>query len=195
MDRINSLEGSLRVEAQNNRQFLPGAAGCSRWRRDAALLLRIAIALLAAAILCAIPAAAYDVPLDAEVLEYLTGQCELRGVPVALALAMIETESNYDADAVSADGSCLGLMQISKINTDWLGEELGTTDLRDARQNIEAGLYILAGYLDKYDDIHKALMCYNMGHAGAKRAWKKGYVTSKYSRKIVARMEELEAGA
>ena len=142
----------------------------------------------------AFPVEAYDVPMEPEILAYLTEQCELRGVPVALALAVIETESGYDAGAVSADGKCVGLMQLHEINYGWLGEHFGDAwDAEDPCDNIEAGLYILAGYLDKYEGVHKALMCYNMGQAGAKRAWKKGVYSTKYSRKIVARMEELEA--
>ena len=159
-----------------------------------AITLHKPIALLLAVALLTVPVAAYDVPLDADVLDFLSEQCELRGVPVALALAVIETESGYDADAVSEDGKCVGLMQIHEINYGWLEEHFGDAwDAEDPCDNIEAGLYILAGYLDKYEDMHKALMCYNMGQAGAKRAWKKGVYSTKYSRKIVARMEELEA--
>ena len=151
-------------------------------------------AVILVALFLAFPVEAYDVPLGPEVLAYLTEQCELRGVHPALVLAMIETESNYDAGAVSADGKCHGLMQIHEINYGWLGEHFGDAwDAEDPCDNIEAGLYILAGYLDKYEDVHKALMCYNMGHAGAKRAWRNDVYSTKYSRKIVARMEELEA--
>lgn len=132
----------------------------------------------------------YDVPLDFEVQDYLFEQCEKYDVPVELVLAVINKESNFKADAISRT-SDYGLMQINKVNHKWLRKQLGVTDFLDAKQNILCGVYILSGHLKSVDgDIHKALMQYQFGIAGAKRLWKKNIFTSKHSRSVVKLYEQ-----
>lgn len=132
----------------------------------------------------------YDVPLDFEVQDYLFEQCEKYDVPVELVLAVINKESNFKANAISKT-SDYGLMQINKVNHKWLKKQLGVTDFLDAKQNILCGVYILSGHLKSVDgDIHKALMQYQFGIAGAKRLWKKNIFTSKHSRSVVKLYEQ-----
>lgn len=132
----------------------------------------------------------YDVPLDFEVQDYLFEQCEKYDVPVELVLAVINKESNFKADAISKTND-YGLMQINKINHKWLKKELGVTNFLDAKQNILCGVYILSGHLKSVDgNIHKALMRYQFGIAGAKRLWKKNIFTSKHSRNVVKLYEQ-----
>ena len=127
----------------------------------------------------------YDVPLDHDLQDFIRARCGEYGVEMELILAMIETESSFRADAYSKTND-VGLMQINKCNHEWLREELGITDFTDPRQNVLAGVHIIAGHLDKTDgDKHLALMRYNCGASGAKRLWKKGIYNSAYSRKIV----------
>jgi len=108
-----------------------------------------------------------------------------------LVLALMWVESRYDTQAISRTND-YGLMQINKSNHKWLREELGISDFLDARQNIEAGVYLLSSSLLKYGDVHKALMAYNMGPRGASKEWDKGVYTSAYSRKVVAAWNELK---
>ena len=115
----------------------------------------------------------------------------LYDVPMSAALAVIERESSYQPDAVSATGD-FGLMQINICNHRWLYEELGITDVMDPEQNIEAGLYILGRAFQKYDDPDKALMAYNMGDSGMKSAWSKGQHSSKYSRAVIETAQALK---
>lgn len=132
----------------------------------------------------------YDVPLDFKVQDYLFEQCEKYDVPVELVLAVINKESNFKANAISKT-SDYGLMQINKVNHKWLRKQLGVTDFLDAKQNILCGVYILSGHLKSVDgDIHKALMQYQFGIAGAKRLWKKNIFTSKHSRSVVKLYEQ-----
>lgn len=132
----------------------------------------------------------YDVPLDFEVQDYLFEQCEKYDVPVELVLALIKKESNFKANAISKTND-YGLMQINKVNHKWLKKQLGVTDFLDAKQNILCGVYILSGHLKAVDgDIHKALMQYQFGIAGAKRLWKKNIYSSKHSRSVVKLYEQ-----
>lgn len=108
-----------------------------------------------------------------------------------LVLALMWVESRYDISAISRTND-YGLMQINKSNHEWLSEDLGISNFLDAEQNIKAGVYVLSNYLLKYEDVHKALMAYNMGARGASKHWNRGVYTSAYSRKIVATWDELK---
>ncbi len=102
-------------------------------------------------------------------------------------IAMIYHESNFHTDIISKSND-YGLMQINKINHEWLAESLGLTDMLDPYQNMEAGIYIISGFLNKHNDAHYALMCYNMGETGAKRS---GVKSSTYSRGVIDDMKFL----
>lgn len=84
----------------------------------------------------------YQVPLDAELQSYTEKMCDLYDVPLELAYAVMQVESGFTPAAHSSTGD-YGLMQINSINAGWLKDELGITDLLDARQNIQAGCYML----------------------------------------------------
>lgn len=132
--------------------------------------------------------------VDDDTMELITaaaeGAAERYEIPVELILAVIETESTYRPNA--KNGSCRGLMQINTVNLDWLESEFGRElDLYDIEDNVYAGSYILAGYCHKYD-IHTALMAYNGGQGYMRKMVRKGYTSSKYSRKVVGIMEEMQ---
>jgi soluble lytic murein transglycosylase-like protein len=112
--------------------------------------------------------------------------CEQYSVPYALALAMAEVESHFDPDAVSSTGD-YGLMQINTINHAWLLEK--GIDVQTYEGNIEAGIYIISGYLQTYEDTEKALMAYNCGPTGARRLWEAGTYQTNYTRKVMAAYE------
>lgn len=123
-----------------------------------------------------------------EIITAAEGAAERYDIPVELILAVIETESTYRPDA--KNGSCRGLMQIHMVNLDWLERDFGREiDLYDIEDNVYAGSYILAGYYHKYD-IHRALMAYNGGQGYMRKMVRKGYTSSKYSRKVVKIMGE-----
>ena len=103
--------------------------------------------------------------------EIMQDQCERYGVPYALALAIAEVETHFDPDAVSPTHD-YGLMQINQCNHEWL-QGLGMDPLTHAG-NIEAGVYIIGSYLDRYGDTEQALMAYNNGPTGARKLWDAG---------------------
>ena len=108
-----------------------------------------------------------------------------------LILAMIESESSGRAKVESKVG-CVGLMQIYPKWHQGRMERLGVTDLKDAYSNILVGCDFIAELYSRHDCDYTVLMAYNEGeYGGAIKKAKEGRY-SRYSRKIVARAEELE---
>lgn len=143
------------------------------------------------------PAVSYylpEIPLSEALQEHTFTLCKTYGIPehYATVLAVMWRESNYTPDAISGTND-YGIMQINSINNTWLYENLGLTDMLDPYQNIEAGVYYLSTYIKKYDDLHSALMCYNMGEGGASAAWQSGIYSTSYSRAIVDKAEEIKS--
>lgn len=132
----------------------------------------------------------YDVPLAEDLQRFTYQQCREAGVDYELVLALIGAESGYRADVV-ANGN-YGLMQINQCNHQWLREELGITDFLDPRQNIRAGVCLLSGLAQEYEEPGRVLMAYNMGEAGARRLWEAGTESSAYSRTVMDRRNALE---
>lgn len=133
-----------------------------------------------------------DIPLEADLQEYINELCEAGGVPFELVIALIERESSFRPAVVSKTND-YGLMQINAINHEWLSEDLGISDFLDPYQNVEAGIHILAGLFEDYPDIHQALMCYNCGETGAKRLWEQGKYQTTYTKEVTRRMAEIES--
>lgn len=143
---------------------------------------------------CAAEPAYYDIPLSKDLQLYTYNRCIEYGIPehYELVLAIMWQESNYTADLISKTDD-YGIMQINSCNHDWLVDLLGPTDFLNANDNINAGVYLISKLLIKYDDVHKALMSYNMGEYGASLNWNAGIYTSAYSCGVVAKREAIEA--
>lgn len=128
-------------------------------------------------------------PLDDDTQQMILNKCEHFEIDFAFVMALINQESTFRPDVISAGGD-YGLMQINKCNHKWLRKELGITDFLDPEQNVTAGLYMLCQLFEKYDDPHSVLMAYNMGEGTAAKLWKKGIYTSQYSRSIMDQQEK-----
>lgn len=121
--------------------------------------------------------------IQTEYDEIIAEIAERYSVSAALIKAVIETESGFNPLLVSSTED-YGLMQINICNASWLREQLGITDLFDPAQNIESGVYILSGYLKRYSLVD-ALMAYNCGEGGAKRLWRQGVHSTRYTQKVL----------
>ena len=138
-----------------------------------------------------IPDYLLDVPLDRYLQEYIHRLCEESGLPYTLAVAVIEQESHYTPWIVS-DTDDWGLFQINAICHEWLAAELGITDFLDPWQSARAGIWLLADYYTRYGYASGALMCYNMGEAGAKALFDQGIYSTTYSERVIGIQYRLE---
>lgn len=126
-----------------------------------------------------------DIPLSADIQDYIYNTCQTYNVPFELVIAMMKEESLFRADIISRTND-YGLMQINAINHDWLKEKLGIDNLLDPKQNALAGIYILHLHMVYcHNDVVKALMCYGLGANGAKKLWDKGIYTTAFVEKML----------
>ena len=142
----------------------------------------------AAMLAAAAPAIAAD-PTDAmlRAAAEITAEYDL---PAGLLLAVAEVESDFDPACVT--GRCVGLMQLHSAYAGSFARAAGleSYDLYDPEDSLRIAGALLAEYLDTYQgDLHMALMCYNLGEAGALRKLAGGIDRTGYSRKVVAGIE------
>ena len=135
-----------------------------------------------------------DIPLEADIQEFVYYLSHTYDIDFYLVMAIIQTESAYQPNIISRTGS-YGLMQIHKINHGWLSENLGISDFLNPYQNIRAGVYILNDLFDKYGDINKVLMAYNLGERGAIALWRGGVYETNYVDVALGIVEELKNSA
>lgn len=134
------------------------------------------------------------VPMPYEWQDYMRTYCEEYGCPYPLALAVAQTESNFDMDAVGASGE-VGIMQLNPGPGGSYHAEIQAAtglDPTTASGNIAGGCYKLGLYLAKYGSVEKAAMAYNMGEGGARSAWASGITSTDYSRAVKEAMETWE---
>lgn len=94
-----------------------------------------------------------DIPLSAELQTVFHSACAEAEVPEALVLGVMEVESRFQTDAVSAEG-CYGLMQLNPAYF---------PACEDPADNIRAGVWHLRSMLERYRDTAAALTVYNAG--------------------------------
>lgn len=133
-----------------------------------------------------------DCGLSEDLQEYTYYLCEAYYIDFDFVMALMFTESSFKADTISATGD-YGLMQINKCNHKYLSSALGVTDFTEPYENIRAGLFILRGLFEKYDEPALVCMAYNMGEYGASVLWEQGIYETAYSNKVLAKADEYAA--
>ena len=101
-----------------------------------------------------------------------TAQCY--GVPPALVLAVIRTESDFQKDALSPVGA-IGLMQLMPetflfLTREKLDEDLSPDTAWDPEVNVRYGTYYLSYLLSRFPHLETALAAYNAGE-GNVESW------------------------
>lgn len=134
----------------------------------------------------------YTSTLAFEYQDYLWKMCEKYEITdyYTLMLAQAYHESGYDENCISSTND-YGLFQINKCNHKWLSENIfkfeTVHNFLDPYENIEAACYFMGYFLHKYNDVHKALVCYNRGESTVK----KGIYSTSYSTGVLKDMEFL----
>lgn len=130
----------------------------------------------------------YKAYLDKQYQNHLYDMCKKYNVEqyYTLFMAQMYHESTFRQHLVSKTND-YGLMQINVCNHKWLSEKLGFTDFLNPYNSIEAGVYMMSNYLHKYNDVEKALVCYNSGESVVR----KGTYSTKYSRGVLDDMKLL----
>ncbi len=103
----------------------------------------------------------------------------------ALIRAVIETESHWNAAAVSRKGA-VGLMQLVPTTA----QRFGVKDMFSPKQNIDAGVRYLKALLERYNgNLELALAAYNAGEGAVDRA--RGVPAFRETRNYVQRVQSL----
>lgn len=137
-----------------------------------------------------------DIPYEVQLAAHVAG--DAYGIDPIFLEAVAWKESRYMKDAVNADGSCIGLMQIDpKWHTE-RAELLGYTvdDLWEVFPSMMVGTDYLLELFERHDDPHWVLMKYN-GDSRADNYLAGRQEPSAYAREVMAKYQELldHAGA
>ncbi len=104
----------------------------------------------------------------------------------ALALIDVETNGQFNEDAINHASHDYGLFQLNRRS--WLStfrKMFGISsmeDMLDFDLNVKGALYVYGDCVNRYGQTEKAYVAYNMGRAK--------YTSTKYSRKVLARQEK-----
>ena len=103
------------------------------------------------------------------------------GIDPILVLAIIATESSFNAKAISI-ANCRGLMQLSRPTALWMAdlEGLGRVDEFDPTHNIRIGIRYLLRILKSFKNLELSLMAYNVGPTAIGEAYAKKSILSEH---------------
>ena len=133
-----------------------------------------------------------DVAIDIDTQEWLIDYCYGLNISPYLIMAICESESDCNPQAIGDNGDSIGIMQ---IQPKWHYERmanLNVNDLTDTKGNIMVGIDYLLELFNKNQELSWVLMAYNGGEAYANRLTDKG-VISEYATKVINRSTELES--
>ena len=129
----------------------------------------------------AVQSTVLDLPEELEA--HIDAAAALYGLDPVLVRAVIYVESRGQVDA--DNGLCYGLMQLNKKYASVFMEGAGVENITDPKNNVLGGCWYLAEML-AYTGGQEALalMCYNMGCAGAQDYWHDGVYSTAYTRAV-----------
>ena len=125
-----------------------------------------------------------DIPLDYDVQRYIYRQCNHNDELYCFVMAIIEQESGFNEKEISSTND-YGLMQINACNHEILQDKYGRKDFLDPYDNVYCGIRIIRGYLKEFKYKNLSLMAYNMGKGGARKLWRQGIYSTRYSDSVM----------
>lgn len=121
--------------------------------------------------------------LPQELEAHIDAAAALYGLDPVLVRAVIYVESRGQVDA--DNGLCYGLMQLNKKYASVFTEGAEVENITDPENNVLGGCWWLAEMLEYTGGQEAmALMCYNMGCAGAQDYWHDGVYSTAYTRAV-----------
>jgi len=138
---------------------------------------------------------AEEEPSPQEVIdEYIRDICTMYdNVEPELVMSIVWHQSRYDPNAISSNGKCVGLMQISTFWHRSRAFQLGVEDFFNPKDNILLGVDYLSELFKLFNDPKLVLMLYNMDHDAAFEMYNKGEI-SYYAKSVLERAEMLKNG-
>ena len=132
-----------------------------------------------------------DVPLEAELQEFIFGVAEDYGLDGKLVMAVIGIESNYKADEIGDSGNAYGLMQVhpSQHSDRMARLKISKEELLDPYANVVVGVDYLAECIEK-GGLEWGLMAYNGGPTYANEMTKQGIITE-YAETVIYLSKDL----
>lgn len=131
-----------------------------------------------------------EIPLSAELQQYIIDECKERKIRPEIIIAMIGRESTYRADEIGDNEQAFGLLQIHPRWHYMRMLELDCTNLLDPFQNVTVGIDYLDELIDMGRGIEWALTAYNAGFATANKLAAESKIGS-YARMILNDAEGL----
>lgn len=110
------------------------------------------------------PAEQPNIPLSPDLAAVLTAACAREGVPLDIALGVMEVETGgtFDPTVVNPVSGCYGLMQLNPV---YFPSGLSPAE------NIQAGIGYLGELLARYGATDAALTAYHDGHDTGRRGY------------------------
>ncbi|MGQ3384326.1 LysM peptidoglycan-binding domain-containing protein [Glutamicibacter sp. TV12E] len=110
-----------------------------------------------------------DVPSRSEMQALIRSTARSMGVDPALAMAHAYQESGFNMRAVSP-ANAVGVMQVLPSTSDWIASRIGQDlNVLNPRDNVTAGVAVIAYNLDNTDDLDTAIAAYYQGLAGVNK--------------------------
>ena len=104
-------------------------------------------------------------PGKSEITQMIHLAAQKNGVDPKLAMAVAQTESSFEPDAISSAGA-VGIMQLMPDTA----KSLGVRNIHDPRENIDGGIRYLKQLLNSFNgDLTKTLAAYNAGPGAVKQ--------------------------
>ncbi|MDD3206731.1 MAG: lytic transglycosylase domain-containing protein [Lachnospiraceae bacterium] len=114
-----------------------------------------------------------ELKLSADMQQLTYEICKEYQISFPFVIAIMESESQFDPNAVGDDGHSIGYMQINEINWERMATD-HALDVNIPEDNIRAGIIMLAELFEDYDDPYAVIECYKCGESRGMELFNQG---------------------